>query len=456
MRDIFIVLIFILVLFQTLRAPYAGVLGWTWLTLMTPHKLAYGFANALPFNFILAIITLLAWMLSSKEPKKIPGNTLIIVCSAFIAFTTITSVLALSPALAWARWDRTFKTLILGLLAATLINSRRRMEAMIWIIVVSLGYYGIKGGVFTLLTGGHSRVLGAEDSSFVDNNYLAAMLCMTLPLLNYLRLRFDKSLMRTALTGSMFFTAIAVAGTYSRAGMVGLAVMSCFLWWHSRSRLPILVAVIGIMIVTWNYMPSGWIDRMETIQNPDADDSFADRLDSWAVQLNIANARPLIGGGFDASENSEIYEKFSYGKSIYARRAKIIKNLDVWGNTGGHAAHSIYFEVLGDQGYPGTILFFSLIILMWRQLGKIVAASHKNSSVAWAGDMASMLRVTVIAFLTTGAAASLAYCDFLFLLVGLTASLSVLVEESSEKTIGSWIPAAITSEKLPVPNAERI
>ncbi len=41
-----------------------------------------------------------------------------------------------------------------------LVNNRERMHWLVWMIVVSLGFYGVKGGVFTILKGGVNHVFG--------------------------------------------------------------------------------------------------------------------------------------------------------------------------------------------------------------------------------------------------------------------------------------------------------
>ncbi len=62
MRDLFLGPLLLAILVQTFRTPSAGVLGWAWLTLMTPQKLIWGFLSSMPLNLILAIATLLyAW-----------------------------------------------------------------------------------------------------------------------------------------------------------------------------------------------------------------------------------------------------------------------------------------------------------------------------------------------------------------------------------------------------------
>ncbi|MCK5481680.1 MAG: putative O-glycosylation ligase, exosortase A system-associated, partial [Gammaproteobacteria bacterium] len=71
MRDIVLTIIFFGLLPLVFSRPYVGIYLWTWLGLMNPHRLTYGFAFDFPFAQIVAITTLIS-MFASKEPKQIP------------------------------------------------------------------------------------------------------------------------------------------------------------------------------------------------------------------------------------------------------------------------------------------------------------------------------------------------------------------------------------------------
>ena len=80
--------------------PYVGIYIWTWLSLMNPHRLAYGFAFSFPFAQITAIVTLIALM-SSKEPKRLPWTRETILLLVFTLWMLFTTFFSLYPDLAW-------------------------------------------------------------------------------------------------------------------------------------------------------------------------------------------------------------------------------------------------------------------------------------------------------------------------------------------------------------------
>ena len=129
----------------TLVNPYVGVLLWSWFALQQPHQEAYGIVQTAPLNFIIALVTLLAWLLSN-ERKIPPAKFLLWMFVIFVAWMTINSEFAFDPAQSWPYWDRTWKTFLLGLIIALTATSRTRIYALVWIVVIALFYYSIKGG----------------------------------------------------------------------------------------------------------------------------------------------------------------------------------------------------------------------------------------------------------------------------------------------------------------------
>jgi putative inorganic carbon (hco3(-)) transporter len=418
MRDLFLGPLLLAVLVQTFRTPSAGVLGWAWLTLMTPQKLIWGFLSTMPLNLILAIATL-TMVVFTKDKKKLPFNTVTVLWFAFILFMTITTIFALNPLVSWNIWDRTIKIMLLGILVPVLMMTPRRIHALIWMIIICLGYFGVKGGIFTVVTGSGSHVLGPPSSQIADNNNLALALVMSLPLMNYLRLRSGSRLARTGLLAAMVGTTFGIMGTFSRGGFIGLGVMAAYLWWKSSRRIALAVATLAVVVPAYLLMPSSWFDRMGTLKDVKSQTTFLTRYDAWMVNLNVALARPT-GGGFASSEDGNVYRQYSYGRSFYLDPKT--------GQTGGHAAHSIYFQVLGDHGFVGFGLYFALQLSALALLWRVRKAARKIPDMVWAADLIAMIQVSYLAFFVSGAALSMAYYDLVYLFIGIALALDQMVK----------------------------
>ena len=405
MRDIALALFIFGMLPYILMRPYLGLLIWSWLGYMNPHRLCYGFAVTFPWVYLVAVVTLLS-LLFSKEPKKIPWTTISVLLVIFLLWTGLTTVFAVVPDAAWVKWQEFAKVMVMVLVTLVLVNTRERMHWLVWMIVVSLGFYGVKGGVFTILGGGVSHVLGPPASFIADNNALALALCMTLPFMRYLQLHSSWKFVRLALAAGMLLTGVAVLGTYSRGGLLALAIVAGALFLKSRGRLAIVLIVIAVGFAAYHFMPPQWAQRMGTLQDAKQTDSGETRIQSYKFAANVALHRPLRGGGFNVYQSNSMWQK--YGPEDATPRA----------------IHSIYFRVLGEQGFPGLLLFLGLLFVSWRTCSRVRKQTRQIPEKKWAFDLASMLQVSLVAFMAGGAFLPMTYFDLTYQLMALSAILA--------------------------------
>lgn len=389
-------------------APHIGILAWIWIALMNPHQYIWGVAENVPFNLFQVVVTVLAWGVS-KEPKRIPGGPCTVLLALFIGWITLTSFTALAPHTAWTLWQRDIKNMILGIAMAGLMTSKVRLHAAIWVIALSLGYFGVKGGVFTVVTGGGGRVVG-EAGSLGDNNNLALALCMILPLMNYLRLQSERYIVRVGVATAMVLTTLGTLGTFSRGGFIGLLTAATYLWWKSHKKVLLGICGVAVLIAGLAVMPDSWKLRMTSIETAQQDSSFQGRVQAWTFAINVALARPLVGGGFGASETGRVFNAYS---SIYL--------------PAGRAAHSIYFQILGDHGFVGLTLYLALLAAAWRQCTQIRNQVASRPDLIWAADLASMIKVSCASFMVAGALLSMAYYDLFYLLLGALIAMRAII-----------------------------
>ena len=404
MRDIALALFIFGMLPVILMRPYIGLLVWSWIGYMNPHRLCYGFAVSFPWVQMVAIVTLASLFLS-KESKRIPSSTVSVLLVMFLLWTGLTTFFAAVPDSAWAAWLEFAKVLVMVFVTLALVNNRERIHWLVWVIVVSLGFYGVKGGVFTLLRGGVNHVFGPPASFIADNNALALALCMTLPFMRYLQLHSSRKIVRTGLGLGMLLTGVAVLGTYSRGGLVALAIVAGALFLKSRGRLAVALVIVVVGFTAYHFMPAQWTDRMGTLHHAEQTDSGETRIQSYEFALNVALHRPLLGGGFNVYQSNSLWR--SYGPEGAIPRA----------------IHSIYFRVLGEQGFPGLVLFLMLLFASWKNCSRVRKKTRDIPDMKWAFDLASMLQVGLVAFMTAGAFLPMTYFDLTYQLMALSAIL---------------------------------
>ncbi len=406
MRDAFIFAIIFGLLPFVLYRPANGILLFTWVSLMNPHRLAYGAAHDFPFAAVIAVVTL-AGLLTSRQAKQFPLTPVTVILILFMVWMTATSFTAFEPMLVWAEWNRVMKTLLMVLLGIYVLHSKKYLIAYAWVIALSLGFYGFKGGVFTLFSGGSSHVFGPDSSYISDNNALAMALVTALPLIWFLMLHAGKRWLSIGLGCVAVLTLVAAAGSYSRGAMLAGSAMLIFLWLKNRKKLRAGIALLLLVPVLYSVMPQQWFNRMDSIDKYEEDASALGRINAWKFAYKVAEDN-WVGGGYNVFTPNMFL--------IYAPEP-----LD------HHAAHSIYFQVLGEHGFIGLALFLLLMLFAWRTGTRIVKYCSDKAELKWAADLAAMSQVSMIGFAVGGAFLSMAYYDLYYDIVVLLVVLEKIV-----------------------------
>ncbi|MGH8283221.1 MAG: putative O-glycosylation ligase, exosortase A system-associated [Gammaproteobacteria bacterium] len=436
MRDIALALFIFGTIPFILTRPYIGLLVWSWIGYMNPHRLCYGFAYSFPWVQLIAIVTLVS-LVFSKESKKIAITPVSILLFVFLLWTGITTIFAVESASAWEKWQEFAKVLVMVFVTLMLVNNRQRMHWLVWVVVISLGFYGLKGGIFTILKGGNNHVFGPPASFIADNNALALALCMTLPLMRYLQLHSSRKWIQIALGLTMILTGVTILGTYSRGGLLGLIVVSGVLFLKTRRRLAVTAVIVIIGFTAYHFMPSHWTERMDTMHHAEETDSAQERIQSWQFATNVAIHHPIVGGGFNDYQSASLWQSFGPEGAI------------------PRAIHSVYFRVLGEQGFPGLILFLGLFFASWRSCSRVRKKTRDSPEQRWAYDLASMLQVGLIAYATAGAFLPMAYFDLAYQLLALCSILEghllrqrkyVIIAESQQNEKGLLVKSSQTHD----------
>jgi len=162
-------------------------------------------------------------------------------------------------------------------------------------------------------------------------------------------------------------------------------------------------------------MPEQWNRRMDTIETYEVDRSVQGRFSAWGMAFNLAKDRPLVGGGF-VVVRPELFARYAPNKTDVPR-----------------AAHSIYFQALGEHGFVGLGLYLLLGFLTWRSGEWIIRNTRGLNEYQWASSLASMIQVSFVGFATGGAFLSLLYFDVPYYLMAAMVATRILVEKELEK-----------------------
>jgi probable O-glycosylation ligase (exosortase A-associated) len=293
-------------------------------------------------------------------------------------------------------------------------------------------YYGVKGGIFTIQTGGTYKVYGPESSIIGDNNQLALALLMALPLIEYLRSTTESRILRWILAGCLAATAISVLGSYSRGAYVAMVAIAIFFLFQVRRPFLYLIAGAAVIIPALYFMPQDFWDRVNTIGSAETDSSFHGRWVAWQVAFRYAVDHFPFGAGFYGPQLHAIFNSYFPAEEA-------------------HAAHSIYFQVLGEHGFIGLFLYLAIVIWSFKLCWSIVRKT-KYAPDSWSHKLARMIQISLLGFYIGGAALSMAYYDLFVVLVFLLPLIATVAPKTAKEARHKW-RAPNTGDSLPAEEA---
>jgi probable O-glycosylation ligase (exosortase A-associated) len=314
----------------------------------------------------------------------------------------------------------------MGLFAGILATNKVRLHAMMWVVSISLSFWGVKGGLFTIRSGGVFHVIGPDNSIIGDNNQLALAIVMILPILNYLRVQTQSRFIKYGIIATIALNILTVLGTYSRGGVISLTTLAAAFWFRSKNKFIYPIIAVIVIIPVLMFMPDSFYARLSTINKYDEDTSVQGRLMAWEVAVRYATDHFPFGAGFYGPQLRQVFNYY-------------------FPNAENHAAHSIYFQVLGEHGYIALTLYILIIVLTMRNCSTILRKTAKVPELAWAAELSRMMQLSLLVFCVGGAALSMAYYDVFVLWVALSATLEPVIAREAQ-TLGN--DGAITPEPV--------
>jgi len=427
-RDILIAVTILALVPVSFFRPWIGVLIWSWIAYMAPHKLAWGFAQSLPVAMLIGGATI-AGFLFIKDRKPLPRILGVWLFLLLGIHFTITTFFAINPDLAWGKWNWVSKSLLITFVTMWLFQDRSRLRALFMMIALSLGYYGLKGGLWVLRTGGEYRVWGPVDTFFGDNNTLGLALCMAVPLLLGLSREEPRQWLRVVLRTTFGFSVIAILFTHSRGAFLALTVILVMLIWRSPWRLRFATVVVVTSLLALPFIPLNLEQRIQSIQDYQQDPSAIGRLQAWTTGYYLALDHPFLGGGFRAFNVKPVWDRYYPGEYLAFRDS-----------------HSLYFEVLGEHGFLGMGLYLMLLVVTFVNLGRIRKRWQAHPEHGWLSRYADMTQLALYPFLVAGAFLGVAYFDLYFHLVAIGVILKALSDQTERSVI---VAATLAARTIP-------
>lgn len=429
MRDLMMFAVMLGMVPMAIMNGFIAFLLWVYTNLLSPHIYLYGFMISFRYAFVFAALALGSLALGRlKDRGKFLVDKSTVLLMLFIAHTVTSSLLAWdsNPAIEF-RLEYFIKGMVLAVVAPFFLNTRWRIHLTMMVLVAGLGFHGVVDGLKMITSGGSHIVYGIPRSTLSDNNLYALGMVMLLPLTLYMAKYSTHQWVRWGFLGTFGLCVMTILGSNSRGGFLALAILGIWYWVTSPRKLLSTLFVVIVAVGVVQFAPDRWFDRIETIKDADQDNSFLGRVAAWKVSVNIANDNPFFGAGFDATQVNSIWERYKYDDNFI--------DIVIPTEMGFKAAHSNYFQVMGDLGYVGLIIFLALLGSAFLTRWEVKALSKKSKrDVTWAVDLATAINLSLVAFMAGGAGVSLAYFELAHLeIVMLSVIRRLLLEQAAQE-----------------------
>jgi O-antigen ligase len=409
-----------------LRRPYLWVLAYLYVDILSPQKVSWGFLSKLPISLMAFVLAFAGWiMLDAKRDSRFTFRQGLMLL--LLVYCGISTMFADFPVQAMEKWGWVWKALVFAIFLPLTLRTRLRIESAALIMVLTAGAIIIGGGIKTVAGGGgygSLRLFVDDNTGLYEGSTLSTVAVALIPLIwwtvkhgtifpNDWRVK----LFAAALTFSCLLIPI---GTQTRTGLLCIALLALLALRHAKRRL-LYVGLMGVAaVVAIPFLPASYTQRMSTIENHKSDQSASTRVAVWKWTLEYVGDHPM-GGGFDAFRSNKIKVETVEAEGSDNNISRDVSEI----YDQGRAYHSAYFEMLGEQGWPGLTLWLWLQALGLWQMEKIRRRFRKRAgpNERWQAPLANALQQAQLVYLAGGLFVGIAYQPFVFMLIGLQCGL---------------------------------
>ena len=169
---------------------------------------------------------------------------------------------------------------------------------------------------------------------------------------------------------------------------------------------------------------------------------------AWKLSFILAANNPFFGTGFKSLEYLPVWRAacadFLAFPFFYSGDA-------LPDPTRPRAAHSVYFQVLGDHGFFGLAIYLAFLSRAFFVARSIGRTARKYVETRWMANFATAAQLCIFGFSLGGAALSFAYFELLFALCGLI----LVIEKRILPATLAQIAPVVVADKVQLVAARR-
>ena len=402
------------------RRPFLFILSYVYIDIVSPQRLTYLLLNAVPISLIAVALAVGSWALidDKKDSRVAPRQFAMVALLAWCAFTTTKADF---PVEALDKWDWVWKCLAFAAFLPLTLRTRLRIEALLTFMILSAASIIIVGGIKTLAGGGgygELNLMVQNNSGLYEGSTISTVAIAIIPVILWLEKYgtiFPDGWKRKLFCYALVFACLLIPiGTSTRTGLLCIGLLAVLMLRNSKRKFLYLAMVAAIGLVAMPFLPKSFTDRMSTIKTYQQDESAATRVAVWKWTWEYVKQHPM-GGGFEMYRQNHI--RYDIVKTDgTADNAKLDTTLTV---DRARAYHSAYFEMLGEQGWPGLILWLLISVGGLIRM-EVIRQRYKKAGedYAWVTPLASALQAGQLLYMLGACFIAIAFQPFIFQLIG--------------------------------------
>jgi probable O-glycosylation ligase (exosortase A-associated) len=439
MRDLAFVGFLVALIGMGFRRPFLLVLGYVYVDIVSPQRLTYLLLNTVPISLIMVFLAVAGWALfdDKKDTRVVPRQILLLL---LLIYCGVTTTEADFPLEALAKWDWVWKALAFAIFLPLTLRTRLRIEGLTLFMVLSAASIIIVGGIKTLVSGGGYGALNlmvANNSGLYEGSIISTVAIAIIPLILWLMHNgtlYPPDWRVRAFGYALIFACLLVpVGTQARTGLICIAVLGILMLRSTKRRLLYVTMVTVVSLIVIPLLPSSFTSRMDTIKGYKSDNSAGTRLAVWAWTWEYVKDHPM-GGGFDAYRQNKI-KVVTTATEGEGATADVSTSVEY---DKSRAYHSSYFEMLGEQGFPGLVIWLLIHFGGLIRMETLRKRYRHKAGEEWIGELANGLQQAHFIYLIGSLFVGIAFQPFVYMLVGLQIGLDTYAARKTREA--AWQP----------------
>lgn len=440
MRDLFFVAFLAGVMFMALRRPFLFTLCYCYVDIVAPQRLAFTLLANVQLSLFSFGLALLGWLIADNK-KGTRFDWLQLVLIALLGYCAITTVNADFPVEAAEKWSWVWKALLWSIFLPIVLRTKLRIEALALLMVLSAAALAISGGVKTAMGGGgygSLQLLLDDNSGLFEGSIFSTVAIAIIPLILWLARH--GTIFRPSRPVWIFAICLILAcllipiGTQARTGLLCAVLLLALGLRDSEKRMTYIAAIAGVSLLALPLVPAAFSARMDTIANYQSDESASTRLAVWKWTWNFALEHPF-GGGFDSYRQNELQ---AVRVTVTNNGGQVTRTETPYTDK-ARAFHNAYFEMLGEQGFPGLAMWLLLHITCIVRMEKLrrrfrVAEPGKE----WIRPLATALQSAQLVYMLGSMFVGIAFQPFMYMVLALQIALWTYVNRREKEA--RWRP----------------